>query len=83
MCCCFEARVVVVHGKRRLRSLFWRVRAYIRRQMKARSIKNNFNYDPFSYALNFDDGFFCPTQLILSHKSVAPQPHHSSQYTDG
>ncbi|TKY50677.1 hypothetical protein E2542_SST22181 [Spatholobus suberectus] len=62
MCCCFEPRVVVVHGKRMLRSLFWRVRADIRRQMKARSNKNSFNYDPFSYSLNFDNdnfGFFC------------------------
>ncbi|KAL2323932.1 hypothetical protein Fmac_022990 [Flemingia macrophylla] len=56
MCCC----LVVVHGKRRLRSLFWRVRADIRRQMKkARSNNNNnFSYDPFSYSLNFDDGHF-------------------------
>ncbi|OIV91248.1 hypothetical protein TanjilG_30470 [Lupinus angustifolius] len=53
---CFEPHSVLVHGKRRLRRLFWRVRADIKRQMKARSTKNNFNYDPLSYSLNFDDG---------------------------
>lgn len=62
MCFCF--------GKRRLRSLFWRVRADIkRRQMKKARSKNNFNYDPFSYSLNFDNdanfGFFCSTQYVI------------------
>ncbi|KAK9117812.1 hypothetical protein Scep_015905 [Stephania cephalantha] len=56
--------------RRRVRSLFWRVRAEIRRQVKK---KNNtsashhrrnfsFHYDPFSYALNFDNtcsAFLC------------------------
>ncbi|KAL5194556.1 hypothetical protein HKD37_20G056620 [Glycine soja] len=61
MCCDFEfePRLVVLHAKRRLMSLFWRVRAYIKRQIKARSNNNTtFNYDPFSYSLNFDDGNF-------------------------
>lgn len=54
--------MVFLRGKRRFRSLFWRVRAGVKRQMKARSNKKrknfNFNYDPFSYSLNFDDGNF-------------------------
>ncbi|KAJ1436364.1 hypothetical protein SESBI_04396 [Sesbania bispinosa] len=56
---CIEPRLVLVHGKRKVRSLFWKVRADVKRQMKARSMKKNFNfnYDPFSYSLNFDDGF--------------------------
>ncbi|KAK7357941.1 hypothetical protein VNO80_17238 [Phaseolus coccineus] len=62
LCCCFEfePRVVAVHCRRRLRSLFWRVRAYMKRQMKKKacSSKTNFNYDPLSYSLNFDDGNF-------------------------
>ncbi|KAK8322231.1 hypothetical protein V6Z11_A12G156900 [Gossypium hirsutum] len=44
-------------GKRKLRSMFWRVRAEIRRQVKGRTSKQkfSFHYDPFSYALNFDN----------------------------
>ncbi|CAL0300494.1 unnamed protein product [Lupinus luteus] len=55
---CFEPHSVLLHGKRRLRRLFWRVRADIKRTMKARSTMKNFifNYDPLSYSLNFDDG---------------------------
>ncbi|QCE08759.1 hypothetical protein DEO72_LG9g3789 [Vigna unguiculata] len=64
MCCCFEfeSGVVAVQCRRRLRSWFWRVRAYMKRQMKKNkkgcSTKNNFIYDPLSYSLNFDDGNF-------------------------
>ncbi|KAF8389542.1 hypothetical protein HHK36_024057 [Tetracentron sinense] len=53
----FDPSLVFGSGKRRFRSLFWRVRAEIRRQVKGRSKQRfNFNYDPFSYALNFDNG---------------------------
>lgn len=60
----FDPSVVVVCGKRKLRSWFWRVRAGIRRQIRSSRSKQrfSFNYDPFSYALNFDNGnfgFFC------------------------
>ncbi|KAJ4832267.1 hypothetical protein Tsubulata_012211 [Turnera subulata] len=60
---CFDPNVVALCGKRKLRSLFWRVRAEVRRHVKNRSKKRfSFHYDPFSYSLNFDNGnfgFFC------------------------
>ncbi|KAG7942702.1 hypothetical protein I3843_15G000700 [Carya illinoinensis] len=39
-------------------SLFWRVKVEVRRQVKARAKQHkrfSFHYDPFSYALNFDN----------------------------
>ena len=74
-CFCFEPRVVFVHGKRKLRSLFWRVRADFKRQIMKNKNNQKFNYDPFSYSLNFDDGnfgFFCWTSFITLHHL-----HHS------
>ncbi|KMT04338.1 hypothetical protein BVRB_8g184130 [Beta vulgaris subsp. vulgaris] len=46
--------------KKQCRSLFWRVRAAVKKSVKnnhQRSKKHmKFQYDPSSYALNFDDG---------------------------
>ncbi|KAL7162952.1 hypothetical protein ACSBR2_039123 [Camellia fascicularis] len=73
--CEANANVVFVGGKRKLRSMFWKVRAEIRRhyfmimmmsnkkqKQKQKQRRFSFQYDPFSYALNFDNGnfgFFC------------------------
>ncbi|KAJ1395985.1 hypothetical protein SESBI_32954 [Sesbania bispinosa] len=48
---------VNAYGKKRYRSLFWRMRAAVKRAFKNGGKKHaKFQYDPSSYALNFDDG---------------------------
>ncbi|XVE87978.1 hypothetical protein DITRI_Ditri19aG0031400 [Diplodiscus trichospermus] len=48
---------VNAYGKRQCRSLFWRMKAALKKAGKSRSQHHfNFQYDPSSYALNFDDG---------------------------
>ncbi|KAL4626711.1 hypothetical protein ACJW30_05G082800 [Castanea mollissima] len=48
---------VTAYGKMRCRSLFWRVRAAVKKAVKnAGKQQLKFQYDPSSYALNFDDG---------------------------
>ena len=45
------------YGKKQCRSLFWRVKAELKKAVKRRSKQHfKFQYDPSSYALNFDDG---------------------------
>lgn len=45
------------YGKRQCRSLFWRVRAALKKAVKNGGKQQfKFQYDPSSYALNFDDG---------------------------
>ncbi|KAF7803516.1 putative Glucose-fructose oxidoreductase domain-containing protein 2 [Senna tora] len=49
------------YGKRRCRSLFCRVRAKVKKALRDRAKHKKqlrFQYDPSSYALNFDDGSF-------------------------
>ncbi|KAK7302732.1 hypothetical protein RJT34_13628 [Clitoria ternatea] len=48
---------VNAYGKKRCRSLFWRMRAALKKAMKNGGKQQlKFQYDPSSYALNFDDG---------------------------
>lgn len=45
------------YGKRKCKSLFWRVRAALTKAVKTGGKQQfKFQYDPSSYALNFDDG---------------------------
>src|ERR1044072_7017051 len=45
------------HCKKRCRRLFWRVKAAVKRDLKKRGKQQpSFQYDPTSYAHNFDDG---------------------------
>ncbi|KAK7246563.1 hypothetical protein RIF29_41432 [Crotalaria pallida] len=46
------------YGKKRCKSLFWRTRAAVKKALKRGGKKKQlkFQYDPSSYALNFDDG---------------------------
>lgn len=60
-----EPLMLIGYGKKKFKSMLWRVKAQVRRQMLKKKMEQqrfSFHYDPFSYALNFDDGdfgFFC------------------------
>lgn len=44
-------------SKKQCKSLFWRVKAAVKKAVKNGGKQQvNFQYDPSSYALNFDDG---------------------------
>lgn len=45
------------YSKKQCRSLFWRMRAAMKKAAAKSGQKLKFQYDPSSYALNFDDGF--------------------------
>ncbi|CAL0300875.1 unnamed protein product [Lupinus luteus] len=49
---------VNAYDKKRCKSLFWRIRATVKKAFKKCGKKKQlkFQYDPSSYALNFDDG---------------------------
>ncbi|KAL9378767.1 hypothetical protein Peur_030102 [Populus x canadensis] len=80
---CVDSNRVVLCGKRKLRSLFWRIRAEIRRQVKSSKSKQrlSFNYDPFSYALNFDDGNFVVAFSTVNAKPVVLSPSYMRRST--
>ncbi|KAG6573243.1 hypothetical protein SDJN03_27130, partial [Cucurbita argyrosperma subsp. sororia] len=58
------------YGKRQCMSLFWRVRAALKKAIKNGSKRPlRFQYDPSSYALNFDDGHTKISEDILDDAS--------------
>ncbi|GMN50872.1 hypothetical protein TIFTF001_020027 [Ficus carica] len=49
-------------GRKQLRSLFWRLKAALKKAAAKKTTKKHhltFQYDPSSYALNFDDDGCC------------------------
>lgn len=56
-----EPCILIRYGKKKLRSLFWRARGHVQRQMMWKKMDKqrfSFHYDYFSYSLNFDNGDF-------------------------
>lgn len=73
---------VNAYSRRQCRSLFWRMRAALKKALKNSGKQQlRFQYDPSSYALNFDDGSWKSAQeanaLKLKH-ATKPQPHSDS-----
>ncbi|KAK8646213.1 hypothetical protein V6N13_120006 [Hibiscus sabdariffa] len=67
------------YGKKQCTSLFRRAKAAIRKAVKSRSKRQlKFQYDPSSYALNFDDGAnavdFARFHDCSEFSSFRPQP---------
>ncbi|KAL5724844.1 hypothetical protein ACHQM5_008055 [Ranunculus cassubicifolius] len=64
-CLCYDPTLVYEYGKKRIRKLFLKVRAELRRRHAMNCSKQKsgrFSYDPLSYSLNFDNGnsgFLC------------------------
>lgn len=52
---CGSLEWVTAYSKKQCRSLFWRMRAAVKKSAKNKQ-QLKFQYDPSSYALNFDDG---------------------------
>ncbi|CAB4275993.1 unnamed protein product [Prunus armeniaca] len=70
---------VNAYSRRQCRSLFWRMRAALKKALKNSGKQQlRFQYDPSSYALNFDDGSWKSAQeanaLKLKH-ATKPQLH--------
>ncbi|GMH26926.1 hypothetical protein Nepgr_028769 [Nepenthes gracilis] len=57
MCLTVRFSRMNTYSKKQCRSLFWKVRRAVKNAVKSGGKHHpNFQYDPSSYALNFDDG---------------------------
>ncbi|CAN6689879.1 unnamed protein product [Malus baccata var. baccata] len=69
-------------SRKHCRSLFWRVRAALRKAIKnsGKQRLRTFQYDPSSYALNFDDGSWKSGEggANAAFKHARPQHHSDS-----
>ncbi|KAF6167609.1 hypothetical protein GIB67_031192 [Kingdonia uniflora] len=68
------------YSKKQCRSVFWRTRAAIK-DMKSGNNKqrlNSFQYDPSSYALNFDDGVHSLKQEEVAY-TVVPELYSQTE----
>ncbi|KAI3741127.1 hypothetical protein L1987_58794 [Smallanthus sonchifolius] len=78
-------------SKKQCRSLFWRMRAAMKKAVKKHSIlvalyggpkkEFNFQYDPSSYALNFDDGNFHHHHVVEQQSTKLPLPKQQGSHS--
>lgn len=70
---------VNTYSRKQCRSLFWRVKAALKKAVKNGGNKQiRFQYDPCSYALNFDDG--CYKLGELGECQITPSQHAKPQF---
>ncbi|KAL7088920.1 hypothetical protein ACP275_13G157600 [Erythranthe tilingii] len=79
-------------GKKQCRSLLWRIKAAIKNNSNAVTMRNNrskgkrfkFQYDPHSYALNFDDGCYnSHRQILIGGETKIRDFHHAKLTQNG
>ncbi|MFS8015281.1 hypothetical protein Hanom_Chr15g01354611 [Helianthus anomalus] len=77
-------------SKKQCRSLFWRMRAAMKKVVKKQTFlvggpkkQFNFHYDPSSYALNFDDGTYHHhdnhLHHVVEHQKITKLPLQKQQ----
>lgn len=66
------------YRRKQFRSLVWRIRAALKRAIKNGGKQQlRFQYDPYSYALNFDDGCCRLEHCTLPFTGTGTPQYHS------